>query len=177
MITGSGIFGCRSVVGSCVCSFSSLPYEFSDKFLGRSSWSNWTICLSFCPHPMVLKAAFIFWHLRKKGHCCCLIEVARAWHYNQWHKTARYFSQRRSSKLRTWSLESNLRIYLKVFSLENRIRTRSQKISHPEQWTEVQVLVKIFKLIIFELSNAIESDLGKGEFSVRCSISIGERIR
>ncbi|XP_008544130.1 importin-9 [Microplitis demolitor] len=40
------------------------------------------------------------------------------------------------------------------------IRTRSKAQSQPYQWTTIPVLVKIFKLIINELSNNIEADYG-----------------
>ncbi|XP_043224474.1 importin-9-like isoform X2 [Amphibalanus amphitrite] len=40
------------------------------------------------------------------------------------------------------------------------IRTRSQRAREPEQFTSIPVLVKIFKLLINELSSAIERDAG-----------------
>ncbi|XP_037091260.1 importin-9-like [Pollicipes pollicipes] len=40
------------------------------------------------------------------------------------------------------------------------MRTRSQRAREPEQWTSIPVLVKIFKLLINELSSAIERDAG-----------------
>ncbi|XP_076037579.1 importin 9 isoform X2 [Oratosquilla oratoria] len=50
-----------------------------------------------------------------------------------------------------------------VFSPEERVRTRSQRVSRPEQWTQVPVLVKIFKLLINELANAIDSNMAKDD--------------
>ncbi|XP_050697373.1 importin-9-like isoform X2 [Eriocheir sinensis] len=50
-----------------------------------------------------------------------------------------------------------------VFSPEARVRTRSQRIARPEQWTQVPVLVKIFKLLINELANAIDSNMTKDD--------------
>ena len=40
------------------------------------------------------------------------------------------------------------------------MRTRSQRAREPEQFTSIPVLVKIFKLLINELSSAIERDAG-----------------
>ena len=40
---------------------------------------------------------------------------------------------------------------------EEGVRTRSKAESQPYQWTTITVLVKIFKLIINELSNDIEA--------------------
>ena len=40
------------------------------------------------------------------------------------------------------------------------MRTRSQRAREPEQFTSIPVLVKIFKLLINELSSAIERDNG-----------------
>ena len=40
------------------------------------------------------------------------------------------------------------------------IRTRSQRAREPEQYTSIPVLVKIFKLLINELSSATERDAG-----------------
>lgn len=57
--------------------------------------------------------------------------------------------------------------FLQVFSMEEKVRTRSQRAGHPERWTQVPVLVKIFKLIIYELSNAIDTNMGKDELNVR----------
>lgn len=51
--------------------------------------------------------------------------------------------------------------------MEEKVRTRSQRAGHPERWTQVPVLVKIFKLIIYELSNAIDTNMGKDELNVR----------
>ncbi|XP_067683421.1 importin-9-like [Haliotis asinina] len=39
------------------------------------------------------------------------------------------------------------------------VRTRSKSVSDPEEWTTVPLLVKIYKLLINELSNQIESSL------------------
>ncbi|XP_063612464.1 importin-9-like isoform X2 [Penaeus indicus] len=53
-----------------------------------------------------------------------------------------------------------------VFSPEGRVRTRSQRVVRPEQWTQVPVLIKIFKLLINELANAIDSNLTKDDDEV-----------
>ena len=53
-----------------------------------------------------------------------------------------------------------------MFSPDNRIRTRSQRAVRPEQWTQVPVLVKIFKLLINELANAIDSNMAKDDDEV-----------
>ncbi|XP_045131067.1 importin-9-like [Portunus trituberculatus] len=50
-----------------------------------------------------------------------------------------------------------------VFSPEARMRTRSQRVAHAEQWTQVPVLIKIFKLLINELANAIDANMAKDE--------------
>lgn len=46
------------------------------------------------------------------------------------------------------------------------MRTRSQRVVRPEQWTQVPVLIKIFKLLINELANAIDSNLTKDDDEV-----------
>ena len=47
-----------------------------------------------------------------------------------------------------------------VISTSSGIRTRSQRAREPEQCTSIPVLVKIFKLLINELSSAMERDDG-----------------
>ena len=49
---------------------------------------------------------------------------------------------------------------------ERRVMTRSQRSKYSEQWTEVPVLVKVFKLVIYELSNAIDVNMGKDDVNV-----------
>lgn len=48
--------------------------------------------------------------------------------------------------------------FMYTFSIGNEagVRTRSKAEAQPFQWTTVPVLIKIFKLIINELSNDIE---------------------
>ena len=42
-------------------------------------------------------------------------------------------------------------------------RTRSQKKSHPDQWTNIPLLVKIFKLLVGELSDHLENALASAQ--------------
>uniref|UniRef100_A0A670IHJ4 Importin 9 n=1 Tax=Podarcis muralis TaxID=64176 RepID=A0A670IHJ4_PODMU len=44
-----------------------------------------------------------------------------------------------------------------IFNMEEGIRTRSKAAKNPERWTNIPLLVKILKLIINELSNAMEA--------------------
>ncbi|KAL7985445.1 hypothetical protein Chor_004015 [Crotalus horridus] len=48
-----------------------------------------------------------------------------------------------------------------IFNMEEGIRTRSKAIKNPERWTNIPLLVKILKLIINELSNAIEANASR----------------
>uniref|UniRef100_A0A6A7FW59 Importin-9-like n=3 Tax=Hirondellea gigas TaxID=1518452 RepID=A0A6A7FW59_9CRUS len=50
-----------------------------------------------------------------------------------------------------------------IMSTERGPRTRSATMARPEQWTQVPLLVKIFKLIIYELSNVIEANMAKDD--------------
>ena len=52
------------------------------------------------------------------------------------------------------------------------MRTRSQRVVHPEQWTQVPVLIKIFKLLINELANAIDSNMAKDDEEVRVVVMV-----
>uniref|UniRef100_G1KDW6 Uncharacterized protein n=1 Tax=Anolis carolinensis TaxID=28377 RepID=G1KDW6_ANOCA len=45
-----------------------------------------------------------------------------------------------------------------IFNMEEGIRTRSKAAKNPERWTNIPLLVKILKLIINELSNAMEAN-------------------
>lgn len=45
----------------------------------------------------------------------------------------------------------------RVLNMNEGIRTRSKTASNPEQWTEIPVLVKIYKLMIHELSNCLDN--------------------
>lgn len=56
------------------------------------------------------------------------------------------------------------------------VRTRSKAEAQPFQWTTVPVLVKIFKLIINELSNDIEIINATQESEVCISIIIIDKI-
>ncbi|KAK8768995.1 hypothetical protein V5799_014540 [Amblyomma americanum] len=44
----------------------------------------------------------------------------------------------------------------RVFNMNEGIRTRSKAATNPDQWTEIPVLVKIYKLMIHELSNCLD---------------------
>uniref|UniRef100_A0A672H6L7 Importin N-terminal domain-containing protein n=1 Tax=Salarias fasciatus TaxID=181472 RepID=A0A672H6L7_SALFA len=48
-----------------------------------------------------------------------------------------------------------------IFSQEDGIRTRSKSAKNPERWTNIPLLVKIFKLIINELSTVVESNASR----------------
>ena len=50
-----------------------------------------------------------------------------------------------------------------IFTPDERRLTRSMTATKVEQWTEVPVLVKVFKLIIYELSNTIDANMGKDD--------------
>ncbi|MFT7814080.1 importin-9 [Arapaima gigas] len=45
-----------------------------------------------------------------------------------------------------------------IFSQEEGIRTRSKSAKNPERWTNIPLLVKIFKLIVNELSSVVEAN-------------------
>ncbi|MEE6493116.1 hypothetical protein FKM82_016744 [Ascaphus truei] len=45
-----------------------------------------------------------------------------------------------------------------IFNMEEGIRTRSKTARNPERWTSIPLLVKIYKLIINELSSVIEAN-------------------
>ncbi|XP_071190970.1 importin-9-like isoform X2 [Salvelinus alpinus] len=45
-----------------------------------------------------------------------------------------------------------------VFGPDEGIRTRSKSAKHPEKWTNVPLLVKVFKLIVNELSSVVEAN-------------------
>ncbi|KAJ1139607.1 hypothetical protein NDU88_005976 [Pleurodeles waltl] len=45
-----------------------------------------------------------------------------------------------------------------LFNMEEGIRTRSKTAKNPERWTTIPLLVKIYKLLINELSNAMEAN-------------------
>uniref|UniRef100_A0A8C5C9J7 Importin 9 n=1 Tax=Gadus morhua TaxID=8049 RepID=A0A8C5C9J7_GADMO len=45
-----------------------------------------------------------------------------------------------------------------IINLEEGIRTRSKSAKNPERWTNIPLLVKIFKLIINELSSVVEAN-------------------
>ncbi|KAG9352855.1 hypothetical protein JZ751_017431 [Albula glossodonta] len=45
-----------------------------------------------------------------------------------------------------------------IFSPEEGIRTRSKSAKNPERWTNIPLLVKIFKLIVNELSSVVEAN-------------------
>ncbi|XP_034021991.1 importin-9 [Thalassophryne amazonica] len=48
-----------------------------------------------------------------------------------------------------------------IFSTEEGIRTRSKSAKNPERWTNIPLLVKIFKLIINELSTVVEANASR----------------
>ncbi|KAH0619009.1 hypothetical protein JD844_018608 [Phrynosoma platyrhinos] len=48
-----------------------------------------------------------------------------------------------------------------IFNMEEGIRTRSKAAKNPERWTNIPLLVKILKLIINELSNAMEANASR----------------
>lgn len=48
-----------------------------------------------------------------------------------------------------------------IYSPEDGIRTRSKSAKNPERWTNIPLLVKIFKLIINELSTVMESNASR----------------
>jgi hypothetical protein len=43
------------------------------------------------------------------------------------------------------------------------IRTRSQTQNQPLQWTNIPLLVKIYKLLVNELSNQIEANMARDD--------------
>uniref|UniRef100_A0A8D0AE93 Importin 9 n=1 Tax=Sander lucioperca TaxID=283035 RepID=A0A8D0AE93_SANLU len=49
-----------------------------------------------------------------------------------------------------------------IYSPEDGIRTRSKSAKNPERWTNIPLLVKIFKLIINELSTVVEANASRG---------------
>ncbi|KAF2359254.1 Exportin-1/Importin-beta-like [Trinorchestia longiramus] len=50
-----------------------------------------------------------------------------------------------------------------IISCERGVRTRSQTAAQPEQWTRVPLLVKFFKLVIYELSHVMEVNMSKDD--------------
>ncbi|XP_072308720.1 importin-9 isoform X2 [Eucyclogobius newberryi] len=48
-----------------------------------------------------------------------------------------------------------------IYALEEGIRTRSKSAKNPERWTNIPLLVKIFKLIINELATVVESNASR----------------
>lgn len=50
-----------------------------------------------------------------------------------------------------------------IFTKDEGIKTRSKGVLNPDQWTVIPLFVKIYKLIIHELSNAVESNMIKAE--------------
>ncbi|XP_018022824.1 importin-9 [Hyalella azteca] len=50
-----------------------------------------------------------------------------------------------------------------IISSEGGVRTRSQAAARPEQWTRVPLLVKLFKLVIYELFHVIEINMAKDD--------------
>ncbi|KAK2915275.1 hypothetical protein Q8A73_005869 [Channa argus] len=48
-----------------------------------------------------------------------------------------------------------------IFNPEDGIRTRSKSAKNPDQWTNIPLLVKIFKLIINELSTVVEANASR----------------
>ncbi|XP_019952379.1 importin-9 [Paralichthys olivaceus] len=48
-----------------------------------------------------------------------------------------------------------------IYGLEDGIRTRSKSAKTPERWTNIPLLVKIFKLIINELSTVVEANTSR----------------
>uniref|UniRef100_H3CNL2 Importin 9 n=1 Tax=Tetraodon nigroviridis TaxID=99883 RepID=H3CNL2_TETNG len=48
-----------------------------------------------------------------------------------------------------------------IYSPEDGIRTRSKSVKNPERWTNIPLLVKIFKLIINELSTVVEANASR----------------
>uniref|UniRef100_A0A3Q3JF31 Importin N-terminal domain-containing protein n=1 Tax=Monopterus albus TaxID=43700 RepID=A0A3Q3JF31_MONAL len=48
-----------------------------------------------------------------------------------------------------------------IYNLEDGIRTRSKSAKNPERWTNIPLLVKIFKLIINELSTVVEANASR----------------
>ncbi|XP_008406655.1 importin-9 [Poecilia reticulata] len=48
-----------------------------------------------------------------------------------------------------------------IYNPEDGIRTRSKSAKNPERWTNIPLLVKIFKLIINELSTVVESNASR----------------
>uniref|UniRef100_A0A8B9LB95 Importin 9 n=1 Tax=Astyanax mexicanus TaxID=7994 RepID=A0A8B9LB95_ASTMX len=48
-----------------------------------------------------------------------------------------------------------------IFNAEEGIRTRSKSAKNPERWTNIPLLVKIFKLIVNELSSVVEANANR----------------
>ncbi|XP_072336822.1 importin-9 isoform X3 [Scyliorhinus torazame] len=48
-----------------------------------------------------------------------------------------------------------------IFNADEGIRTRSKAAKNPERWTNIPLLVKLFKLLIGELSSAMEANLSR----------------
>uniref|UniRef100_A0A1A8IQK3 Importin 9 n=1 Tax=Nothobranchius kuhntae TaxID=321403 RepID=A0A1A8IQK3_NOTKU len=49
-----------------------------------------------------------------------------------------------------------------IYNAEDGIRTRSKSAKNPERWTNIPLLVKIYKLIINELSTVMEANASRG---------------
>uniref|UniRef100_A0A1A8MCR5 Importin 9 n=2 Tax=Nothobranchius TaxID=28779 RepID=A0A1A8MCR5_9TELE len=49
-----------------------------------------------------------------------------------------------------------------IYNAEDGIRTRSKSAKNPERWTNIPLLVKIYKLIINELSTVMEANTSRG---------------
>ncbi|KAM9408998.1 importin-9 isoform 2-T2 [Pholidichthys leucotaenia] len=49
-----------------------------------------------------------------------------------------------------------------IYNPDDGIRTRSKSVKNPERWTNIPLLVKIFKLIINELSTVVEANASRG---------------
>ncbi|EEC02476.1 importin, putative [Ixodes scapularis] len=47
----------------------------------------------------------------------------------------------------------------RIINMNEGIRTRSKGAANPEQWTEIPVMVKIYKLMIHELSNCLDNSM------------------
>uniref|UniRef100_A0A674PGE9 Importin 9 n=1 Tax=Takifugu rubripes TaxID=31033 RepID=A0A674PGE9_TAKRU len=48
-----------------------------------------------------------------------------------------------------------------IYSPDDGIRTRSKSVKNPERWTNIPLLVKVFKLIINELSTVVEANASR----------------
>uniref|UniRef100_A0A8C6VY02 Importin 9 n=1 Tax=Nothobranchius furzeri TaxID=105023 RepID=A0A8C6VY02_NOTFU len=61
-----------------------------------------------------------------------------------------------------------------IYSAEDGIRTRSKSAKNPERWTNIPLLVKIYKLIINELSTVMEANASRGNTADWSQDSKGE---